>query len=119
MDALLSKILSFIFPKAPEWVASLLAVIIPAIISAIRDIKQAGEGEVFEASTAAVASILDEAFDDIPKWAGLDESKRDAIIVGLSELALFIEDMVTDDGEEVTARQVRRAARKIRRAAAD
>jgi len=99
IQSLISSLVSLLFPKAPQWVGSFITALVPAIIDLVEELQDHDELEGSEKRTFVikeVAELLDDSFDDIPNWTDLDESKRDRILGGLTELALFIDGSYKD-----------------------
>ena len=109
-----------LFPKAPTFAITIFIELFQATV------EQVGQAREFEAMTgpekrahvvAAVVAYADEAFDDVPTWGDISEKRRDRIIGGLAELALFILE-AKDDGTKPAAIR-RKARRATRRGGAD
>tara|TARA_R110000850_G_scaffold36495_2_gene96456 strand:+ start:3416 stop:3802 length:387 start_codon:yes stop_codon:yes gene_type:complete len=108
-------VVGLLLPKAPQWVAPLLAAALPAIVElveVVQDVEEEGE-EVFMAVVMKVGDLIDNAFDDLPEWKEYPESGRDSIIKGFTELALFVHAIVQNKGKKVAVKNVAEALSKI------
>ncbi len=115
IEILLVPVLSLLFPRAPAWVARLIAAALPATADLVAELDTAKDRpgpERFAFVVSEVKSMLDEGLDEIPEWSKLEEDQRDRILGGLVELCLFIH-RVSDTKRK--RRDVRRALRKIKR----
>ena len=115
IDLLITPLFSFLFPRAPAWVAQLIAAAIPAVIDLVEELDEAKDRpgpQRFRFVVDEVSQMLDHGLDEIPEWSSLDEKQRDRILGGLVELCLFIH------RASYTKRKrgnIRRAIRKIKR----
>tara|TARA_Y100000593_G_C4264634_1_gene314088 strand:- start:913 stop:1281 length:369 start_codon:yes stop_codon:yes gene_type:complete len=107
--------LKLLFPKAPTWVGSFLGAAIPAVIELVEAVQETDKNgqEKFEFVVSEVRETLDEAFDDLPEWSEYTEEGRDRIIGGLTELAVFLGDIVDDQGKKKARRRWRKVLKKI------
>lgn len=124
MNGLLAKAIELafdvLFPKAADWVALLVAALFSSSLDFVEEAQEWDDAtgpEKGEAVRGSVEKYLDEAFDHIPEWSELSEAKRDRIIVGNSELVLFIIETADGDGVDLkaTRKKLRKARRKLRR----
>ena len=93
LQHLIAAVLRLLFPKLAAWVPEMLAIAIPAVIEAVQELvenKQLDGSAKYKLVVTSVATLLDEALDDVPEWGDLSEDKRDRILGGMTELALFI-----------------------------
>tara|TARA_R110000737_G_scaffold26147_3_gene44966 strand:+ start:1202 stop:1588 length:387 start_codon:yes stop_codon:yes gene_type:complete len=108
-------VVGLLLPKAPQWVAPLLAAALPAIVElveVVQDVEEEGE-ELFMAVVMNVGDLIDNAFDDLPEWKDYPESGRDSIIKGFTELALFVNSVVQNKGKKVAVKDVAAALSRI------
>lgn len=88
-------------PPRHRWVVDLfgdLIVLVPRLVRRLnkeRFAKLSGE-EKAAAVVVEVRKVLDAA-DDLPGWREVPEHRRDKIIGGLSELALYVIEVVEED----------------------
>jgi len=116
---IITGVMRLVFPKAPAWVAQLLALAVPATIEMVRELNDLkAEGDVkFGMAVSEISDLLDDSFDDLPEWSSLSEEQRDRIIGGLVELAVFLEGLVGKMGKKETLRSARGVMRSLRRSA--
>ena len=115
LDILIGSVFSLLFPRAPGWVAALIASALPAVVELVEELDEAKDRkgpDRFRFVVAEVSELLDEGLDEIPEWERLSEKQRDRILGGLTELCLFIH---RASHTKRKRRNVRRALRKIRR----
>ena len=116
---LVLTVFGLVFPAAPKWVGALVAQVLPFIIELVHDLMDDTDmsgAEKFEDVLDGVKDHLDVAFDDIPEWRDLDEDKRDLIIGGLIELAVFIEHVSAKDAKG-SGHALRHLRKQLKRAA--
>ncbi len=116
IDLLIAPLFSFLFPRAPAWVAQLVAAALPAVVELVEELDTAKDrpGPArFAFVVSEVSELLDESLDEIPEWSNLDEAQRDRILGGLVELCLFIHRASYKN--KTGRRSVRKALRKIKR----
>ena len=119
LESIVGFILSRLFKKAPAVVATILLELFEAIVDFVEDLGDYNGMNGAEKMAYLVGKVrvfADEALDEVPRWKELPEDRRDAIIEGLAELALFIY-RVTDGDElsDVKPKVIRKAARKAAR----
>lgn len=115
VEILLVPVLSLLFPRAPAWVARLIAAALPAVADLVAELDEAKDrtgAERFTFVVTEVSEMLDDGLDEIPEWSELDEKQRDRILGGLVELCLFIHRTTKS---KKNRKDVRRAIRKIKR----
>lgn len=106
---LVSMVLGVLFPNAPKWIGDALAKAIPAVIEAVRGLKDNGLSGAVK-KTAALSSLreyLDEELDDLPGWKDMTEENRDKLIDSMIEVVWFV---VKNEGKE-TAQPIARKAK--------
>ena len=116
IQTLISSLVALLFPKAPSWVGSFLTALVPAIIDLVEELQDHDEMDGSQKRKFViheVAELLDDTFDDIPHWADLEEEKRDRILGGLTELALFIDRSYKE--KRLPKLSIMRSLRKLRR----
>jgi len=116
IDLLLAPLFGFLFPRAPAWVAQLIAAALPAVVELVEELDTAKDRpgpERFQFVVAEVSEMLDDCLDEIPEWSKLEEDQRDRILGGLVELCLFIHR--SSYKKKRGRRDMRRALRKIKR----
>lgn len=93
LSFLVGPAMAVLFPQAAPWVRAFIAALVPALVElgekVVALVKAKGT-DPGPPMIKATAKLLDDAFDEIPEWRDLDEDERDAIIGGLSSLALFL-----------------------------
>ena len=92
LGPLLSGLLPVLFPKIPMWVHLVLGDAIPAIVRLVRTMETDDTTKgPDKARKIIIASrqAMDEALDEIPEWREISEARRDRILGGIAELALF------------------------------
>lgn len=112
--SLITAIVGFIWPAAPAWLPKMIATALPAsieIVAALESRLDLSGSQRFALATEGVGELLDEALDEVPEWRELSEARRDRILAGLVELALFSERVGSRAGGKA---DVRRTVRKIR-----
>tara|TARA_R110002012_G_scaffold186125_1_gene352683 strand:- start:657 stop:1016 length:360 start_codon:yes stop_codon:yes gene_type:complete len=117
LDIFIGPILTLIFPRAPAWVAKLIAAALPAVaelVEALDEAKDRAGTDRFTFVVQEVSELLDDGLDEIPEWSKLEEDQRDRILGGLVELCLFINRASSTKKNRVN---VRRALRKIKQGA--
>lgn len=115
------SLLTLLFPrqfaKLPPWLLPVLEEALPAVLELVdrlRDIPGMPGPEKKAFVVEQARAMFDEGFDQIPEWGALSEERRDRILGGLAELALFI--LEISDGDEdgvVTAKEARKSARRL------
>lgn len=111
---LVEPLLKWLFPKAPAWVPSLIARLLPEIVDLVQTVIQ--DDSISPVLTIeAVREILDESLDVIPGWADLEEGRRDLVLAGLTELALFLYGLADEHHEKVKPRLVKKEIRGVAR----
>lgn len=110
---ILSTLVRLLFPKAPEWVARFVGLALPAIFEVIDELSTTDlEGQdKFKLAVHEIAGVMDEAFDEIPRWSELSEARRDLVLGGLVELAVFMQGL-TEGSDPVKNRALRRSVRR-------
>lgn len=112
IDKAVEAIAGLVFPKAPKFAITIFIELFQAVaenVSNAREFKDMTGPEKAEHVKREVIAYADKAFDDVPAWSELSEKRRDRIIRGLAELALFLLE-AKDDGTKPAA--IRRKARK-------
>jgi len=82
-----------LFPKAPEWVATFVGSVFPAVVELVDSFKDLDEFEgaqKFEFVVGTIRTLVDDALDPLPLWGEKSEDERDRLIGGLVEWAYFI-----------------------------
>lgn len=116
LATILEPVLKLLLPGAKPWVRKFLALLLPALIEVIGDFLDGDDEDVsFPEAVATAHDILDEALDVVPEWRDVDEARRDAILDGVVELALFLSDVARKD--KGSKRAVLKVTRRIRRGA--
>lgn len=108
LPMILKSILPSLFPTAPAWVIGVLIDVVPEIVDIVSDLVDDPELDA-EATAERVRVLLDDALDELPGWTELTEERRDTILAGLTEFALFIREQLEASGGS------RRLLRKVRR----
>lgn len=111
---LITALLTLLWPAAPAWLARVIADLIPAvgaIVAALEGREDLTGPERAEVAIVEVGAFLDVALDDVPEWSAISEARRDRIIAGLVELALFAERVAARPGGRA---DIRGAVRRIR-----
>ena len=88
----------------------------PATIEMVQELQASSlRGSAkFQLAVNEVGELLDAALDEIPEWTDLEEEKRDAIIGGMVELAVFISAVVEDKGKRASRKDMLKAVRAVR-----
>lgn len=88
---LITAVLALLIPKAPGWLASTLAAVVPAVFEVVDELQKARMPgpQKLEVAVTEIGRQFDEAFDSVPQWSELSERRRDIILKGLVELTLF------------------------------
>lgn len=114
LPTIVQSILSLLWPAAPAWAGEVIAGLLPLLAELVSE--QAGEdttgAEKMRAVVAEARAAADLAFDDLPGWKDYPEKRRDRIIAGLAELALFLHQVSAQTGGQ---KAVRKLGRKLRR----
>jgi hypothetical protein len=118
--SLLEALLGFFFPAAPAWLLPMLDAALPGtveIVHALEDRDDLSGPARARLAIEEVGALLDEALDDVPEWRAISEARRDRIIGGLVELALFVERVSSRPGGRASARdavwRIREGARPV------
>lgn len=98
-STILTPIINLLLPGAKPWVRKFLALLIPALIEIVGDFldKDEDDEDTLPEAIAAVHAGLDEVLDVLPEWRDLSEDRRDLILDGVAELALFLADVSKAD----------------------
>lgn len=119
MQLLIGPLFSLLFPKAPDWLVPLITTGLPLVIDmvdALRDVADLSGAEKQRFVVEEARVLLDQGFDHVPEWSELSEERRDRIIAGWVETALFVIDIADDDDNgTVSPRELRRTSRELRR----
>lgn len=89
----ISFVFPVIFPRSPDWIATVFIKAVPATVDAVRELrehKDLGNAEKKLAIIETVREYLDENLDDIAGWRDLGEAKRDSLIDAMTELVYFV-----------------------------
>lgn len=89
----LTLLLSLIAPNLPTTAVLWITTLVPAIVELVRGLKLGTDVSGSEKKVAAVQAVramIDEHLDWLPKWKKLSEARKDRILDGAVELALFI-----------------------------
>lgn len=110
-----ASLVRLLMPGAPGWVFFLLEALDAAfeIVELLQD-SDAEKAAKFQIAAQLVGEALDEALDDLPEWSEISERRRDTIIAGLVEFAVFISE-TADRSRRTTRRRLRRAVRAAAR----
>jgi len=115
IDWLVPMVMRLLFPRAPSWISTFLAHMLPAIVETVKvavATKKIDPALVIQ----DVRATLDEALDVVPGWGKLDETRRDTMLDGLTELALWLCEVLDKDGDDkVKPAEVRKLSRQLRR----
>ena len=114
LPTIIQSLLSLLWPAAPAWAGEVLAGLLPLIVELVKE-KDGDAGSGSDKMAAVVAEareLADDAFDDLPGWRDYPEKRRDRIIAGLAELALFLNHVSSQNGG---ASAVKKLARKLKR----
>ena len=116
LPQILSALMGLIFPKAPDWIARFVGLVIPAVFEIVDELSSTDlEGSAkFRLASEAIGQAIDSAFDELPAWSELSEERRDIVIAGLIELAVFIQELASGDEEylPVKNRTLRKGVRR-------
>ena len=115
MSAVLVALFQLVWPGAPAWLPRLGGEALPAIVALVRELDELQDRpgpQRAELVVKEVGQLLDEALDDVAEWHELEEARRDRILLGLVELALFVDRASSRQGG---AAHVRKALRRLRR----
>jgi hypothetical protein len=85
-----------------------LAPIVSGVVRAVKRLKITG-ADKFETAAAHIGVVLDEAFDGVPEWSDIGEDRRDTIIAGLVELAVFLHGVGKSQDLKVAIKRLRKA----------
>lgn len=115
---ILDLLLPVLFPKAPAWLLAVLVEGVPVIMDAVDELRDVPELEGAEKASLVIrvaGQAFDDGFDDIPEWSEISEERRDRILSGMTELALFVlEASDKNDDGDTSPREVRKAFKGIR-----
>jgi hypothetical protein len=114
LGTIISALVKILWPKAPAFLADILAAIVPLVIDVVQDLTDASltGQEKFEEAVTTVVAILDEAFIAVPEWASMDPAKKATIMAGVIELVYFIVKIAGKSGGKGDLRKVARALRR-------
>lgn len=112
--SIVKVVFGFLFPGAPAWIGELLAGLIPAIFELVSDLEALDMPGRKKAETVIkwTRETLDELLDDVPEWRDLPEEKKDRILDGLNELALFAVRVGDSERSAAASRQLKKALRR-------
>jgi len=114
-DSVVSKIIEFIFglifPKSPKVLRQIVAVLVPHLAMAVQRVIADDRIEAPE-TISEVRGLLEATLATVPAWAVQSESRRDAILHGLTELALFIYEVSDKDKDHKVSRHELRGTLK-------
>ena len=116
LASLIRSAVQLLLPGAKPWVAEFFSLAVPATIEMVQELQASSlRGSAkFQLAVNEVGELLDAALDEIPEWTDLEEEKRDAIIGGMVELAVFISTVVEDKGKRASRKDMLRAVRAVR-----
>ena len=116
LASLIRSAVQLLLPGAKPWVAEFFSLAVPATIEMVQELKASSlRGSAkFQLAVNEVGELLDAALDEIPEWTDLEEEKRDAIIGGMVELAVFISAVVEDKGKRASRKDMLKAVRAVR-----
>jgi hypothetical protein len=116
LASLIRSAVQLLLPGAKPWVAEFFSLAVPATIEMVQELQASSlRGSAkFQLAVNEVGELLDAALDEIPEWTDLEEEKRDAIIGGMVELAVFISAVVEDKGKRASRKDMLRAVRAVR-----
>lgn len=116
LASIIRSAIQLLLPGAKPWVAEFFSLAIPATIEMVQELQGSSlKGSAkFQLAVTEVGGLLDAALDEIPEWTDLEEDKRDLIIGGMVELAVFISDVVGDRGKRASRRDLVKALRVVR-----
>ena len=89
---LLLQGLALLVPGLSPKVVSGIAAVLPAAMKVVDELSDATVtgAEKRESAIEHIESILDDHLDEVPEWAALGEEKRDRMLAGLVEWAVFL-----------------------------
>lgn len=116
LASLIRSAVQLLLPGAKPWVAEFFSLAVPATIEMVQELQASSlRGSAkFQLAVNEVGELLDAALDEIPEWTDLEEEKRDAIIGGMVELAVFISAVVEDKGKRASRKDMLKAVRAVR-----
>ena len=116
LASLIRSAVQLLIPGAKPWVAEFFSLAVPATIEMVQELQASSlRGSAkFQLAVNEVGELLDAALDEIPEWTDLEEEKRDAIIGGMVELAVFISAVVEDKGKRASRKDMLKAVRAVR-----
>ena len=116
LASLIRSAVQLLLPGAKPWVAEFFSLAVPATIEMVQELQASSlRGSAkFQLAVNEVGELLDGALDEIPEWTDLEEEKRDAIIGGMVELAVFISAVVEDKGKRASRKDMLKAVRAVR-----
>ena len=116
LASLIRSAIQLLLPAAKPWVSEFFSLAIPATIEMVQELQSSNlKGALkFQVAVNEVGALLDAALDEIPEWSSLNETKRDAIIGGMVELAVFISDVVDSKGRRASRKDLVKALRAVR-----
>ena len=112
----IEAIIKLVFPKAPQWLGTLIGASLPVIhqmVVKLKDIDTMRGTEKRQFVVTEASAVIDHAFDDVPEWTDLTEAQRDRIIGGLAELSLFISTVSGDSNPRKTKRLLKKSLNKL------
>lgn len=117
ITTLLTVALSLLLPSAPKWLPAVVGAALPAVFEVVDELRNAEiKGpQKLQLAITEIGKQFDKAFDEIPEWSELTEVRRDTIIKGLVELALFVASLSDEKGKRAARASIRRAVRKLKR----
>lgn len=102
-----------LLPSASPWVRNTITTLIPSVVALVVDVvDKKGSGNQAELAIKGAESVLDETLDELPEWKNIGEERRDKIIGGLAELALFIVSIAETDRS--VRKRILKDARKLK-----
>ena len=111
---LIQSLVTVLWPSAPGWAGEVIAGLLPLVAELVTE--KAGQemsgDEKMRSIVKEVRELADEAFDDIPGWKTYPEKRRDRIIGGLAELALFLHEVSDSKAVKKLGRKLRRRSKR-------
>lgn len=89
---LLLQGLALLVPGLSPRVTTAIAAVLPAAMKVVDDLSDATTTGATkrEAAIHHIEELLDDQLDDVPEWAALGEEKRDRMLAGLVEWAVWL-----------------------------
>lgn len=102
-----------LLPSASPWVRNTITTLIPSVVALVVEVvEQKGSGDQSELAIKGAEVVLDETLDELPAWKDIGEERRDKIIGGLAELALFIVSIA--EADRSVRKRILKDARKLK-----